>query len=306
MPLTNSFDSPTKEKRTSIESLAEDMKLSSDIKLNEGIECAINVKDKNNTLAVSGIKSDTENSSEKEQRFTLEASTLPVMECGIINTEQIDSSKAINYGINKESKSVPDLTLQQNLNSMGKYSSGTLEKDILKPTEDSSTKFTEDCSTKLTEDCSTEHIEDDSTKLIEDGSTKLAEDVSPICTEDDSTDHIEDGSTKLTEGGSSKLTENCTSKSSESNVKPEENNDSQDQIRIGHEAVTDNVLHPITFRASSSEENQAEFNKPKDIGDNVTDLRTTELNQSEEDMCIDNTSPPKVSSQSHQIPILQK
>jgi len=298
MPLTNSFDSPTKEKITSIENLAEDMKLSSDLKLNEGIECAINVKDKNNTLAVSGIKSDPENSSEKEQRFTLEASTLPVMECGIINTEQIDSSKAINYGINKESKSVPDLTLH----TMGKYSSGTLEKDSLKPTEDSSTKLIEDCSIKLTEAGSTEHIEDDSTKPTKDVSSICTEDGSIEHIEDGSTDHIEDGSTKLTEGGSTKLTEDCTSKSSESDVKPEENNDSQDQIRIGHEAVTDNVINPIT------EENKAKINKPKDVTDNVTDLRTTELNQpeEEEDMCIDNTSPPKVSSQSHQTPIHQK
>ena len=296
MPLTNSFDSPTKEKRTSIESLAEDMKLSSDLKLNEGVsECAINVKEKNNTLADLGIKSHPENSSEKEQ--TLETSTLPVMECSVINTEQIDSCKATNCSIYKESKSVAE-----------DGSTKHIENDSTEHIEDNSTKCTEDGSTKSKEDCTSKLIENDSTKHIEDGSTKH--------TEVGSTKHTEVGSTKPIDDRSTKPTLDCTSKpiedgstiaessrfkdystSSDNDVKPEENNENQ-----GHEVMTDNVINPIiTVRVSSPEENQAEINKPKDISDNVTNLRTTEQTQSEEeeDMCIDNTSPPIVSSPSH-------
>ena len=304
MPLTNSFDSPTKEKRTSIESLAEDMKLSSDLKLNEGLaECAINVKEKNNTLADLGIKSDPENSSEKEE--TLETSTLPVMECSVINTEQIDSCKATNYSIYKESKSVAE-----------DGSTKLIENDSTEHIEDNSTKCTEDGSTKPKEDCTSKLIENDSTKHIEDGSTKHIDVGSTKLIENDSTKHIEVGSTKPIDDRSTKPTLDCTSKpiedgstiaessrfkdystSSENDVKPEENNENQ-----GHEVMTDNVINPIiTVRVSSPEENQAEINKPKDISDNVTNLRTTELTQSEEeeDMCIDNTSPPIVSSPSH-------
>jgi hypothetical protein len=298
MPLTNSFDSPTKEKRTSIESLAEDMKLSSDLKLNEGVsECAINVKEKNNTLADLGIKSHPENSSEKEQ--TLETSTLPVMECSVINTEQIDSCKATNCSIYKESKSVAE-----------DGSTKHIENDSTEHIEDNSTKCTEDGSTKSKEDCTSKLIENDSTKHIEDGSTKH--------TEVGSTKHTEVGSTKPIDDRSTKPTLDCTSKpiedgstiaessrfkdystSSDNDVKPEENNENQ-----GHEVMTDNVINPIiTVRVSSPEENQAEINKPKDISDNVTNLRTTEQTQSEEeeDMCIDNTSPPIVSSPFHKI-----
>jgi hypothetical protein len=314
MPLTNSFDSPTKEKRTSIESLAEDMKLSSDLKLNEGVsECAINVKEKNNTLADLGIKSHPENSSEKEQ--TLETSTLPVMECSVINTEQIDSCKATNCSIYKESKSVAEDGSTKHIEN---DSTEHIEDNSTKCTEDGSTKSKEDCTSKLIENDSTKHIEDGSTKHTEVGSTKHIEDGSTKHTEVGSTKHTEVGSTKPIDDRSTKPTLDCTSKpiedgstiaessrfkdystSSDNDVKPEENNENQ-----GHEVMTDNVINPIiTVRVSSPEENQAEINKPKDISDNVTNLRTTEQTQSEEeeDMCIDNTSPPIVSSPFHKI-----
>ena len=290
MPLTNSFDSPTKEKRTSIESLAEDMKLSSDLKLNEGVsECAINVKEKNNTLADLGIKSHPENSSEKEQ--TLETSTLPVMECSVINTEQIDSCKATNCSIYKESKSVAEDGSTKHIEN---DSTEHIEDNSTKCTEDGSTKSKEDCTSKLIENDSTKHIEDGSTKHTEVGSTKPIDDRSTKPTLDCTSKPIEDGST-IAE--SSRFKDYSTS--SDNDVKPEENNENQ-----GHEVMTDNVINPIiTVRVSSPEENQAEINKPKDISDNVTNLRTTEQTQSEEeeDMCIDNTSPPIVSSPFHKI-----